>query len=304
MDRRFMRGKWGWATAGLLLAVLAVVVIAPGDQKDVAEPVGFRPAAVTTNSSAPSVPPSPSARQNRAAAEARARADAALRARAGAAQQAAAARREWAALSRAGGSTARFEYFTVSLLSLRRADQTRILARVCVNKRPDPSQKRTRVSWDPWSISAAGRTLEPQRPSADLEHAFPAEGTYRVGRCALGWLVFGTDDPVEEIIYANGVGEQAVWDGTDMSAPPETTVIPPEAPAEEDEPESLDESATDYANCADLREDYPHGVGGPDADDETKNNAPPVKDFEKSQSLYEANRESDRDDDGVACEQQ
>ncbi len=58
--------------------------------------------------------------------------------------------------------------------------------------------------------------------------------------------------------------------------------------------------ATTYKNCTALNKVYKHGVGKPGAKDKTK--GVPVKNFQKSTSLYNANKKSDRDKDGVACE--
>jgi Excalibur calcium-binding domain len=59
-------------------------------------------------------------------------------------------------------------------------------------------------------------------------------------------------------------------------------------------------SAKDYANCTALNADYPHGVGRPGARDKTSGT--PVTSFTASRALYAANSESDRDNDGIACE--
>jgi len=57
-----------------------------------------------------------------------------------------------------------------------------------------------------------------------------------------------------------------------------------------------------YPNCTALNKDYPHGVGKPGAVDRTSHNAPRVTNFYVSLGLYNANRHSDRDRDGIACE--
>lgn len=61
-------------------------------------------------------------------------------------------------------------------------------------------------------------------------------------------------------------------------------------------------AAKDFANCTDMRKVYPHGVGRPGAVDKTTG-TPPVTNFTVSTALYAANSESDRDGDGIACEQ-
>jgi hypothetical protein len=59
-------------------------------------------------------------------------------------------------------------------------------------------------------------------------------------------------------------------------------------------------AAKTYKNCTALNKDYPHGVGRKGARDKTSGT--PVTNFKVSNSLYAANRHSDRDGDGVACE--
>ncbi|PKZ65561.1 calcium-binding protein [Gordonia terrae] len=59
-------------------------------------------------------------------------------------------------------------------------------------------------------------------------------------------------------------------------------------------------AATDYANCSELNADYPHGVGKAGAVDSTSGT--PVTTFTVDDDLYNANSESDRDKDGIACE--
>ena len=56
-----------------------------------------------------------------------------------------------------------------------------------------------------------------------------------------------------------------------------------------------------FANCPEMQETYPHGVGRPGATDKTSGSAP-VTTFTRSAALYEANSGSDRDGDEIACE--
>lgn len=58
--------------------------------------------------------------------------------------------------------------------------------------------------------------------------------------------------------------------------------------------------AKEYKNCTALNRDYPHGVGKPGARDQTSGT--PVTSFKRSKALYDANKKSDRDKDGIACE--
>ena len=58
--------------------------------------------------------------------------------------------------------------------------------------------------------------------------------------------------------------------------------------------------AKTFKNCTALNKVYPHGVGLPNAKDKTSGT--PVTTFKRSKPLYVANKKSDRDKDGVACE--
>lgn len=61
-------------------------------------------------------------------------------------------------------------------------------------------------------------------------------------------------------------------------------------------------SATKFKNCTALNKKYPHGVGKPGAVDKVRGSTAPVTTFTVSASLYKANKKSDRDKDGIACE--
>ena len=122
------------------------------------------------------------------------------------------------------GSSASFEHFKVSVTQVSsNSSQLRLQAKVCVKSLPpDPQGNRTRISWDPWSIRAGSRTIEPDVNAAPLEKEFPADATYRVGECASGWIPFATNRTVTRIVYANGVGDRAVWDAANLAAHPTT----------------------------------------------------------------------------------
>lgn len=55
-----------------------------------------------------------------------------------------------------------------------------------------------------------------------------------------------------------------------------------------------------YKNCTAMHKDYKHGVGKPGAKDKTSGK--PVTNFKKSKKIYDKNKKSDRDKDGIACE--
>jgi hypothetical protein len=61
-------------------------------------------------------------------------------------------------------------------------------------------------------------------------------------------------------------------------------------------------SAKTFKNCTELNKKYPHGVGRPNARDKVSGGSKPVINFKRSKALYKANKKSDRDGDGIACE--
>jgi hypothetical protein len=52
-----------------------------------------------------------------------------------------------------------------------------------------------------------------------------------------------------------------------------------------------------------LKADYPHGVGRTGAVDKVSGGGAPVTTFTRNDGLYAINADSDRDGDGIACEQ-
>ena len=128
--------------------------------------------------------------------KARAKAEASAKAK-----NAAEARRRAAAKARSKGSSATFEHFRVTVTQVSRdASQVRLRAKVCVTSLPpDPQGNRTRISWDPWSIRAGSRAIEPDLQASPLKDEFPADATYRVGQCAAGWIPFATSSALSLI---------------------------------------------------------------------------------------------------------
>jgi hypothetical protein len=61
-------------------------------------------------------------------------------------------------------------------------------------------------------------------------------------------------------------------------------------------------SAKSFQNCTALQQVYPHGVAKKGARDKVRGSTTPVTGFKVSTALYNANKKSDRDKDGVACE--
>lgn len=58
--------------------------------------------------------------------------------------------------------------------------------------------------------------------------------------------------------------------------------------------------ARTFQNCTQLKKSYPHGVGRNGAVDKTSSVR--VTTFKRNNALYNANKRSDRDKDGIACE--
>ncbi|WP_305786373.1 excalibur calcium-binding domain-containing protein [Symbioplanes lichenis] len=61
-------------------------------------------------------------------------------------------------------------------------------------------------------------------------------------------------------------------------------------------------AAKTYKNCTALNKVYKHGVARKGASDKVRGSTRPVTTFTVSTAVYNANKKSDRDKDGVACE--
>jgi hypothetical protein len=61
-------------------------------------------------------------------------------------------------------------------------------------------------------------------------------------------------------------------------------------------------AAKTYSNCTALNKVYKHGVGKKGAKDKVRGSTKKVTNFKVSNALYAANKKSDRDKDGIACE--
>jgi hypothetical protein len=203
------------------------------------------------------------------------------------------------------GSSAKFKHFKVTVREVKKetSSEVRVLAEVCVRRLPpDPQGNRTRISWDPWSVRAGSQTVDADPSRSVFKGTFPPDKTYRVTECASGWIPFFVRATVTEVKYANGVGDIAVWNAKHLDRAPqmrsERRASVHRNPRDE-EGRSLD---GDYANCTELRADYPHGVGLPGAHDRTRSGSKPVTTFKTSTRLYRTNADKDRDGDGIACE--
>lgn len=84
------------------------------------------------------------------------------------------------------------------------------------------------------------------------------------------------------------------------AASPATAPIPATASATKAKPSKA--KIKTFKNCTELNKVYKHGVGKPGAKDKVKGRTKKVTNFYKSTALYNANKKSDRDKDGIACE--
>ena len=120
------------------------------------------------------------------------------------------------------GHRAHFRYFDVTVLStVMDPDYYGYLVRIklCVNELPPGSTGgKTRVSWDPWTISTNHGTRHPEVQEDPPPDTFPlpysSEGQFAVGECAIGWLPFWSvtiDDQITSINYDNSVSNHAKW---------------------------------------------------------------------------------------------
>lgn len=62
-------------------------------------------------------------------------------------------------------------------------------------------------------------SLDGRRPSG----IFPREDTYPVGRCASGRIPFPSGQDLDEVTYANSLGDKAIWDAERLDQPPTTS---------------------------------------------------------------------------------
>jgi hypothetical protein len=118
------------------------------------------------------------------------------------------------------GSTATFTHFSVTVQGTVIDPEHHgymVKLRVCVRSLPPGSTGgRTRISRDPWTVTAGGRTHRPsvqENPPDTFPRPYRTEGRFRVGECATGWLPFwsAAGAQVTSINYANSLGNRARW---------------------------------------------------------------------------------------------
>lgn len=120
-----------------------------------------------------------------------------------------------------GEGLASFESFSAELLPWDAVPEpepirgrTGFNVEVCVLQSVGSDPSGTRVSLEPWTMeSSAGEVRRPV--TGGYSPAFGPEVFLDVGECASGWLTFDNFDDQDidysRLVYANGLGERAIW---------------------------------------------------------------------------------------------
>ena len=120
------------------------------------------------------------------------------------------------------GRSVTFDHFRVAVLESAPDPASYgylVKVRVCVRSLPPGSRDgRTRISWDPWTVTVGGRTHRPSVQKDPPPDTFPrpdrSEARFRAGECAVGRLPFrsvGAGAGVTSIDYGNSLGDRARW---------------------------------------------------------------------------------------------
>lgn len=116
------------------------------------------------------------------------------------------------------GQTKKFKHFTVRLTHVQRDEfWYGVKAKVCVRSLPAGSHGgKTRVSWDPWSLSTDHGTIPlavAQEGLSPFDPVFPESSRRRKGQCVSGWLPFAAHDDVSvsKVRYRNPLGDKIAW---------------------------------------------------------------------------------------------
>jgi len=91
--------------------------------------------------------------------------------------------------------------------------------RVCVTRLPAGSKHgKTRISWDPWTVTTTRGVHRPavqeDPPPQTFPRPYDSQGWFKKGECATGWLPFWgleATETVTSINYANSLGNRASW---------------------------------------------------------------------------------------------
>jgi hypothetical protein len=120
------------------------------------------------------------------------------------------------------GQTAHFANFDVTVLGATMDSSYYgyvLKLRVCVTRLPAGSKDgKTRISWDPWTVSTNRGVHRPavqeDPPPQTFPRPYDSEGWFKKGECATGWLPFWglkATETVKSINYANSLGNRASW---------------------------------------------------------------------------------------------
>ena len=116
------------------------------------------------------------------------------------------------------GQTKTFKYFTVRVTHVQAEEfWFGVRAKVCVRRLPPGSTgHKTRVSWDPWSLSTDHGTIPmaiAQEGTSPWSNVFPESIRLRKGECVSGWLPFAAHDDVavSKVKYHNTLGNKIAW---------------------------------------------------------------------------------------------
>jgi hypothetical protein len=175
------------------------------------------------------------------------------------------------------------------------------------------SGKRLAFANDPLNLLAVDGPANSAKSDSDAASWLPPNKTYRCAMVARqvavkakygAWVTAAERDAIARVLSACP-SELAPAGGNPTVAPvapPKPAAPPPQsqaltAPKEQAPPPPA--AAREYANCTELHKDYRGGVARPGA--VNQGGATKYKPH-YDDALYEANRKSDRDKDGIACE--
>lgn len=175
-----------------------------------------------------------------------------------------------------------------------------------------PAAKRLAFANDPLDLLAVDGSANAAKSDADAASWLPPNKSYRCAMVARQtavkakyglWVKPAERDAIARVL-STCPSQPAPSGGTPTLAPfvsaPARTTAP--SPQQTTAAAAGPAPAPTYANCTAMHEDYKGGVARPGAvDHRTSGHAkyPPYY----SQALYDANTKSDRDKDGIACEQ-
>jgi hypothetical protein len=179
--------------------------------------------------------------------------------------------------------------------------------------------KRLAFANDPINLLAVDGPANSSKSDSDAASWLPPNKAYRCAMVARqvavkvkygAWVTAAERDAIARVL-STCPNEAAPSGGNPTVAPvapPKPAAPPPQtkapaAPPKEQAPPPAATGAQEYANCTELRKDYKGGVARPGAVDKRANGGSAKYKPHYDQALYDANTKSDRDKDGIACEQ-